>query len=359
MNLDPAVKAACDRLAKPYLHRGSGAIIAIATPDTVAYHAYGSVDAVRAEPPSPSTLFEIGSITKVFTAILLARMALNGRIDLDAPIGEIRTEFAGAPRWITPRALATHTAGLPRVPFTVLQLLKLDTRDPYGAFTRPDLVSWIAGYRPRSAPRTLRAPRYSNLGVGLLGELLAMVSELSYEALIRREVLAPLGLTDTTISLSDDQRSRLATPHRGSKATSPWEFKALAGAGALRSTAGDLITFSNAVIEAPRGKGPLHAAISESLEVQVSPPSEKMPSQCLGWIRLPQCALSTRVYFHDGGTLGSASTLFVLPDAGVAVVALANQGLTLWRMIQIARSKPDTILNEIVATAGTRRQERI
>lgn len=351
MNLDPPVKALCDRLAKPYLHRASGAIVAVARPGNIAYHAYGRVDADRAELPTPSTLFEIGSITKVFTAILLARMALDGSLDPDAPIGEIRREFAEAPRWITPRALATHTAGLPRVPFTMLALLKTGVKNPYAAFTRLDLVRWMASYRPRNAPKAHHAPRYSNLGVGLLGELLAMVSESSFEALVRSEVLAPLGLTDTTISLSNDQRNRLATPHRGSKATSPWEFEALSGAGALSSTASDLIRFCTAVIEAPKGTGRLDAAISKSLELQVSPPNPKIPGQCLGWIRLPNVG-SERVYFHDGGTLGSSSSFFVLPDVGVAAVVLANQGLTLWRMIKIARSHPDAILNDIVATAA-------
>ena len=213
----------CDRLASPFLHRPAGAIAIIATPEDFVLEARGQIDAEHPSPPDGNTLFEIGSITKVFTSLLLAALSLRGQIDPDAPVATIVPELAGAPDWITPRALATHAAGLPSAPWAVVRERLLNgLRNPYIIFSEQVLIEWVGRHRPRRPPRPARF-RYSNLGVGLLGFVLGRVHGGGYEAALIEEVLQPLGLHDTRIQLSGGQLARLATPHYGSgKPTPPW-----------------------------------------------------------------------------------------------------------------------------------------
>ena len=296
-------------------------------------------------------LFEIGSITKVFTAILLAKFVQDERIELDAPIAEIRPEFKGTPDWITPRTLSAHTSGLPRVPMPWWQLPFLSAKNPYAEFGEKELIRWMARYRPRKKPN-LNVPVYSNLGVGLLGHLIAMVAGSDYETALRAHVLNPLGQQDTAITLSDDQRARLAQPHFGSgKPTPPWDMDALAGAGALRSTAADLMNVAQAVIDAPKGIGPLHAEIMMTLAIQHHGNSDKAEDQCLGWQRSDGSKTAPPIYHHDGGTLGSASALYVAPDTGVAAVILSNHGLGLWNMLRLEQANPIQAFREFNAFA--------
>lgn len=339
-----------DRFAAPYLHPASGAVVAIVSARDISFRAYGVVDRGRPEPPSQETLFEIGSITKVFTAVLLAKLAADGRVDPHAPIGTIDRAFAGLPEWITPYALSTHTSGLPRVPVTFWKLLFMSIRNPYAEFSGGDLVAWMARYRPQRSPKQ-GAVHYSNLGVGLLGFVLGRVAGTTYAEALRAEILAPLGLGDIAMHLSEDQKARLAQPHttRG-KPTPPWDFDALAGCGALRATAADLLRFARAVIDAPKDIGPLHVPIAKSLEVQITRRMSGAPGQCLGWVAMPFQKGEARIFAHDGGTLGSSSVLLVSPDAGVAVVVLANRGMVgLWQQFRIIRSNPLQVLPEIAA----------
>lgn len=343
----------CDRIAAPYRHDASGVIVAIVGPGLDLYRPYGRLDRRRDNPPDASTVFEIGSITKVFTAVLAAKLAEDGRIDLDAPIGTIAAEFAGAPEWITPRSLSTHTAGLPRLTVPLWRAIWMNDENPYASIGRNDLVRWMAAYRPTRAPAKGRSPRYSNLGVGLLGEVLAIAAGDRFGTLLERDVLTPLGLSDTRLSLTESMRTRLATPHasRG-RETPPWDFDAIAGAGALKSTVRDLVTFGQAAIEGVNGRGPLARAIARTLEVQVPGSHPRTPDQCLGWIRLPAFTRPERAYFHDGGTRGSSSALVVVPEAGVVMAVLANAGITLWRTIKIARSRPEQILAEVLSAVA-------
>lgn len=385
----------CEQLAAPYRHPASGVVVAIAQDDDSylacrgligvrgVSGAAGSVgsaglaeaaDVERADPPTADTLFEIGSITKVFTALLLAKLALAARIDPDAPLSTQITGFDGLPRWITPRALATHTSGLPRIPVPWWKRPLLSPIDPYAAFGTPELVRWMKRYgrrvsagwstgaqinRPshRRIGRPTRRPthrlRYSNLGVGLLGFALGRVAGSDYGSALRAEVLQPLGLSDTVIDLEEANLRRFATPHRSSGAhTPPWHFDALAGAGALRSSAGDLVRFARAVFASQENRGPLAAAIRATLAVQVPASDPQAPAQCLGWSLLPCPRLPVSVHAHDGSTLGSSSALYVVPGRKLAVIVLANRGLGLGGPIAVARSDPLGIIENLLATEG-------
>ncbi len=194
-------------------------------------------------PAGPASIFEIGSITKVFTGTLLADMAQEGlvglgdRVSLHLPPG---VEMPSRGREITLTDLASHRSGLPAVPRSLLlKALMTRGRDPYADWDAARLEAAIPRTRPRREPE--KRFGYSNYAVGLLGHLLARRAATSYDELVRRRICTPLGLRDTGTSVDG---GRLATGHkRGGRETPHWQLAALDGAGGLRSTATDLLGF--------------------------------------------------------------------------------------------------------------------
>jgi CubicO group peptidase (beta-lactamase class C family) len=349
----------CTRLAQPYRRRKSCAVAMVATLDDAVFVPFGD-DATLAASPGPDTLFEIGSLTKVFTAILLAKLSLDGRIDLDAPIAELLPEFAGAPASVTPRSLSTHTSGLPRLPFRLTDrrawcfYFEESRLNPYPRFTNDDLIRWTRAYRPSGEAGAGRFA-YSNLGVGILGYLLGRLGGESYEDASRRNIFDALGLADTRVTLTDEQNARFAPPRRRNGEPAPlWNFEGLAGAGALRSSARDLLRFGRAIIHAAREEGPLAATIHATQHVQIPARRPFEPDICLGWSRLPKLVSARPIYNHDGATFGSMSTFFVCPDAGFVIAVLANRGIGLATPLEQIRSDPAGLMREMTATIERR-----
>jgi serine-type D-Ala-D-Ala carboxypeptidase/endopeptidase len=269
---------------------------------------------------SAETIFEIGSITKVFTGVLLAYMARRGEVVLSDPVvrhlpSEARVPERGA-RQITLEQLSSQNSGLPRLPDN---LRPADPLNPYADYTVAQMYEFLAGYElPRYPGEQFE---YSNLGVGLLGHVLALRAGTSYEALMRERVLDPLGMEDTGITLSPTARTRVAAPHEAGGDTVPlWDLPTLAGAGALRSTTHDMLKFAEAAL---RGDGAVPDAIREAMRSR-APAGGPTVSIGLGWIRLE--AGGDTIVWHNGGTGGSRSFLGVVPAAGTAVVLLTNSG---------------------------------
>jgi len=199
---------------------GTGAIVGLLTRRGRLFISYGRA---RADGPeiTAETIFEIGSITKVFTALLLADMVERGEVALDDPVRKYLPSGVTVPsrgrRDITLADLATHTSGLPRDP-TNLDLRSL--ADPYAEYRAADLHAFLAGYSLQRDPGTQF--EYSNVGMGLLGHALAMRAGLSYEALLTRRVLGPLGMRNTSVVVDEERRSRRATGHSQALAPVPW-----------------------------------------------------------------------------------------------------------------------------------------
>ena len=188
-------------------------------------------------------VFEIGSITKVFTALLLADMAHRGEVALDDPVAKYLPPqarpraFDGKP--ITPLDLATYTSGLPRIS---TNFHPADPRNPYAGYTLADLNAFVSAYRPRFAPGTHYI--YANVGFALLGQALAFRAGRRYEDLIVARICNPLGLGDTRIALIPEMRRRLVPGHdSGLRPTPNWDMPGLAPASSLHSTANDLLRF--------------------------------------------------------------------------------------------------------------------
>jgi serine-type D-Ala-D-Ala carboxypeptidase/endopeptidase len=268
------------------------------------------------------SIFEIGSITKVFTGVLLAEMARGGVVSLDEPVARLLPAEATVPtrggRQITLEQLSSQNSGLPRLPGN---LRPTDPLNPYADYTVAQLYEFLAGY---TLPRDPGAHfEYSNLGVGLLGHALALRAGMGYEALLRERVLDPLGMEDTGITLSPDARARAAAPHEVGGDTVPlWDLPTLAGAGALRSTMHDMLRFAGAALH---GHGAVPDAIREAMRPR-APAGGPTVSIGLGWIRLERGGGT--IVWHNGGTGGSRSFLGIAPAAGTAVVLLTNSGGT-------------------------------
>ncbi|MBG0830439.1 beta-lactamase family protein [Planomonospora sp. ID67723] len=277
--------------------------------------------------PDAGTLFEIGSVTKVFTALALARMTVAGTTTLDEPLAALLPEGTAVPsregREITLRHLATHTSGLPRLPKGMLlpALLRPSTPDPYAGCTSESLLRGLARTRLGAVPG--RRFRYSNLGAGLLGLALAQRAGTDYETLVAREICSPLGMKDTGITVDGDRPARLAPGHTGSgRPAGAWHLADLAGAGGLRSTAADMVTFVRAQLEGDTGELAEAVRLSREVEHRISPFSWIH----LGWMgqRLHPRQGAHLQLWHNGMTGGFSSFVGFDPEKGVGVVVLSN-----------------------------------
>lgn len=312
-----------DRLAGKHV----GVVVAAVAEDVVEIRGAGSTGADDGRTPGPDTLFEIGSVTKPFTALALARLASTGRAGLDEPLADLLPAGTSVPsrdgRQISLQHLATHTSGLPRLPRGMLlpALLHPSKPDPYADCTADTLLAGLARTRLGAVPG--KRFRYSNLGAGLLGLALARRAGTDYESLITREICAPLGMTDTVVTLDGARSRRSAQGHaRRGRPVSPWHLADLAGAGALRSTATDLVAFVRAQLDG--GPEELAEAIrlSRSVEHRTSP----FARVHLGWMahRLhPRQGAHLQIW-HNGGTGGFSSFVGFDPEKRLAVIALGN-----------------------------------
>ena len=203
----------------------------------------GKMDPGAGPEVNGDTLFEIGSITKTFTALLLQDMIERGEMKLHDPVVEYLPKSANVParngREITLLHLATHTSGLPRNPEN-LDAKRAD--NPRAEYTAEKLYACLSGCKLTRDPGAKF--EYSNLGLGLLGHVLALKAGRDYESLVADRICQPLKMESTRITLTPELKARLATGHNQfGYAVSNMEFQSLAGCGALRSTANDLLKY--------------------------------------------------------------------------------------------------------------------
>jgi D-alanyl-D-alanine-carboxypeptidase/D-alanyl-D-alanine-endopeptidase len=270
---------------------------------------HGWASAAGAE-ANENTLFEIGSVTKLFTAIVLADMAGRGEAALDDPVAALLPGGTVVPEHdghaITLAQLATHTSGLPRLPADIT----VGAPDPHANYTADRLYAFLAGHRLSRKPGA--DYEYSNLGAGLLGHALARRAGLDYEAMIRRRILAPLGMTSTAVALPPALAARLATGHNDSlDPVSNWDLGVLAGAGGLRSSAADLLLFVEALMDPGSPIGAAAAML--------------MAPRPAGGLGLGESMSEGHVVLqHEGGTGGFRSHVGCVPAWRRGAVVLAN-----------------------------------
>ena len=270
-----------------------------------------------ARPLGPSSVFEIGSLNKVFTATLLADMVARGEVSLEDPVGRYLPEGVAAPsrgREITLLDLATHYSGLPRIPDN---LAPADSTNPYADYTVEKLYAFLATHQPR---RDVGAEfEYSNVGMGLLGHVLARAAGRSYEDLIRERILEPLGMGMTRIAPTPEMEAWMTRGHNARGAlTSPWDVPAMPGAGGLRSNALDMLTFLAA------NTGPAASPIERAMR-ETHPPRRPINARTdvgLNWYVRKNA--TRRIVYHTGATGGYRTMVAFDPASGVGVVLLTN-----------------------------------
>ena len=309
-----------DRLVQPYLDNKMvvGMTIGVLQYGQAETFGYGRMSDEDARVPDGETVYEIGSVSKVFTGLLLADAVTQGRVKLDQAAGDLLpsgvTMPANGPRAITLQDLSTHVSGLPRLPDN---LDATDPHNPYADYTDEDLYAFLDSYQLTRAPG--EKSEYSNLGQGLLGQLLSRQASGTYEELLRDRIATPLDMTNTTITLSPEQQSRLAPPHIGDgQRASSWDLPTFAGAGAIRSTANDMLRFAQANLTPPEGK--LGEAIELAWKIHQKPLAEGEFAVGLGW----HVARDGSTRWHNGQTGGYHAMLLINRDLGLSVVLLTN-----------------------------------
>lgn len=322
----PRLREQIDALALPLVEDewAVGLIIGVVTPDGTQVFSYGRRSATDPRPPAEDSLFEIGSLTKVFTGILLAEQERRGEVSRLDPVSKYLPAGVPAPRRgadeITLLDLATHSSGLPSVADNFWPPGGGSIYDPnvagrgWSEYTEEKLFAYLRDPRPPLG--STRRYLYSNLGMGLLGALLGRAAGRPYEELLIERVITPLGLSDTRFVLSEEQRARLLPGHDADGTpTQAWTPSALSGAFALRSSMRDMLRFTQAnlgLVESPLAKA-LMAAQQEYFR------QSKDERIGLAWTRN-----GFGVVYHFGATGGYRSTLFLHPSKQLGVVVLSN-----------------------------------
>ncbi|MDP9049181.1 MAG: beta-lactamase family protein [Acidobacteriota bacterium] len=275
----------------------------------------------------PDSVFEIGSISKTFTGLILAQMVQQGEVHLDDPVRVLLPpDTVAKPTTgdeITLLDISDQHAALPRMPDN---FHPADKSNPYADYDAKALYAFIAKHgvaHPADAPFL-----YSNLAVGLLGQALANRAGVPYPALLHDQVTGPLKMTDTSIPLTPVTQSRLIQGYDGNaKPAHAWDLDALAGAGGIRSTAADMLVYLDAqlhpdrlpagALATPHGKT-LPAAIAQSHILRAEAGGGMHIA--LNWFRVD----ATGSYWHNGGTGGYSSYALFNPDQDYAIVVLFN-----------------------------------
>ena len=311
-----------EKLVRPYIQQGhtAGLSIAIIRNNQVDYYSYGEVvKGSNRLPDLKNTLFEIGSVTKTFTSLLLANEVSRKQMSLKDPINKYLPEFIPRLAYnnspITLEQLANHTSGLPRLPANIFQG-EVNPLDPYRHYNEDSVYHFLSTYKPNIIPGSQFS--YSNFGAGLLGNILSRKSHQTFEQLLTAKIFEPLTMRDTKIELNAKDSIRLAQGYNEKgEPTAPWNLAALQGSGAIRSTLSDMARYTKAQL------GQLHTPLDKAILLthQVTFQS-KENTMGLGWRIKKQ---KNDIYWHhSGGTGGFRSFVGFDKKRNLGVVILSN-----------------------------------
>lgn len=277
----------------------------------------GEISDTRREPPNEnSTVFEIGSITKVFTALLAQTLVDDELLEWDGTISEYLPEIKfvnEAVANVTLRELASHRSGLPRLPTNFAETeVPGNAMDPYANYGEQELVAFFESFDP---PELKKEYAYSNLGFALLGYIVAQTLDISYAEAMNQRVFQPLDMKNSSANDSVDNDTELAAGYSNTANMGVWTFNVHAGAGIIRSTARDMYKFIQANFR--EVDDAIHHAIRAIRTLQYE------SNHALGWIT-ETSRDDTTVFVHNGQTGGYASFLAVDPSAKSGWVILTT-----------------------------------
>lgn len=297
-------------------HRGTGGLVSVVRERNAWTVRHGTVSRESTRRVSLDTPFQIASLTKIFTALLLSDAALRGELSLDDPLADFLPltppSFEG--RVITLRDLATHTSGLPLRPPSRVDRSQ---DNPYAGYTLNDLIVDIGATRLNRAPGA--AFEYSNYGFGLLGMALSARFGQAYAEILQERILTPLRMRATTLAPSAAVRERLIQGYdMAFEPAHVWDFDALGPAGGLFSTARDLRKFMQLWAE------PADSALARAAHEMFStrrPGPDAQTQMALGWRVVER---GGRVLGWSNGSGGGVRAYMAVAPGEEGVLAFAN-----------------------------------
>ena len=299
-----------------------GASISVLKNGKTFFYNYGETKQGNHQLPTAHSIYEIGSISKTFTATLLAYAVQEGKVKLTDPVNKYlpkdipALQFNGKP--ITLEGLSNHSSGLPRLPDNLKEVME---DNPYKNYDEPAMMEFLKHVK---LTREQGAEyEYSNFAVGLLGVILEKIYKKPYDQLVLEKICTPLQMTQTEQYIGKKDTALFVSGHNEQgKPVSQWDFKVIAAAGALRTNTTDLIKYANANLSTTI------AGLNKALQLtHVKTFSKGTNEVGLGWhfIKLTDHMILS----HGGGTGGFRTTISFDTDKKIAVVILANSAIDL------------------------------
>jgi CubicO group peptidase (beta-lactamase class C family) len=325
-----AQKDTIRRILKPMLEKShtTGLVVGTVTEGESGFYQFGHIHPDSGRKPQPADYFSIGSVTKVFTTLILQDQVMKGRVSLHDPVSTFLPDSIPMPekegQVIRLEHLATHTSGLPRIDFGYARSAegRQHRLNPYKAYSREDLYAFLAEYDYPQTPGD--SFQYSNLGMALLGHALEKATGQPYRALIDKYA-QEMGLTHTTTELQGDEKSDYLTAYNGKgQATPAWDYQVVAPAGAVRSTPEDMLHFVKANLG--MAETPYNLALARTHK-PVKPLKNHTDSTGhigLGWLISEKPVAGDQMVFHSGGTYGFRAFVGFLKEQQVGVVLMTN-----------------------------------
>jgi len=317
--LQTALDKEVDNLLKPFIMQPNtvGVSIGVLVGDKKYYYNYGEAEKGSGVAPKQSTLYEIGSISKTFTATLLADAVNNGKIKLDDPVNKYLPDSVPAIAYnstpVTILSMINHSSGIPRMPDNFD--FNAGFNDPYRDYDNSRLFSFYKNYKP--SRKVGDEYEYSNLAVGTIGVILENINGTGYENLLFKTICEPLAMHDTRVYLRPQDSARFAKGYDNGRYATPWNFKAFMGAGGIRSTAEDMLLYAQAQL----GAAPLQ--LYKDMQMTHTATFKKgNTTVAMGWHIIKPG--NDELLFHNGGTGGYRSYLAINPQKKLAVVMLSN-----------------------------------
>ena len=310
-----------ESIAKPFLEdsHAHALSIGIIKNGKTEFYNFGSLTAENKNTPTEQNIYEIGSITKTFTATLLVQMVEEGVVKMDDPISTYLPkgicDLEGE-KVITLQDLSSHYSGLPRLASNFFPTVT-DHSNPYINYNKDHLYEYLKTFK--GVDRENRKVDYSNLGVELLGHILGIASGQSYEEMLQERIFKPLEMHNTTITFNENHLKQLVKGHNEmGLITSNWDFPHFGGAGAIRSTTEDMMKYIQAQFDNKT------FAKTHTKRLTMGGQSEIG----LGWIITPSQNTDEKVVWHNGGTGGYRSFTGFIKSQNLGVIVLNNTPLS-------------------------------
>ncbi|NPD46648.1 MULTISPECIES: serine hydrolase [unclassified Lentimicrobium] len=291
-------------------------VIAIIDSSSIQYFNFGKT-AEDGKDVDENTIYEIGSISKVFTALILAQQVQNGELKLEDEINKFLPYDIAVPvmgdKDITFGNLTDHTSGLPRMPSN---FKPANPNNPFADYSVEQIYEFISNYQP--VRRVGSEYEYSNIGQGLLGHLLALSNNSTYEEMMIQSIANPLDMNDTRIELTPRMKENLALGHSGGKLVENWDIPTLPGAGAIKSSTSDMAKFISANLAY------VDNSFREAIKLSHKVRHDKAGSMSVAMAWHIKKGEEGDVIWHNGGTGGYSTFAGFVKETGKGVVLLTN-----------------------------------